>query len=102
MENAPDALSLPRETDPVISLGNAPDALSLSCEMAAVAACGGGYIDLSMTVVVIAPASALEEPVRRGDSTKGDAVRKIATPIDYATAELAHIQRFPAGMFACR
>jgi hypothetical protein len=62
----------------------------------------GGYANLRVAVIRIAPAAAFEEAVRSGDPSERDATRQIATRIDDAAPTLAHIQGFSARVLACR
>jgi hypothetical protein len=68
----------------------------------ALATCGGGHIDLSVAIVRIAPASAFEQTVCGGDPTEGKASRQIATRINYASPQLAHVQGLSTRMLAGR
>src|SRR5262245_53423113 len=67
-----------------------------------VAAGSGGYANLRVAIIRIAPAAAFEEAVRSGNPPERDASRQIATRIDNAAPTLAHIQGFSARMLACR
>jgi hypothetical protein len=53
-----------------------------------------------VTVIRIAPASTLKKAVRGRNTTKSDPRRQIAARIDHAAPTLAHVQSFPARMFA--
>src|SRR5262245_35665863 len=62
----------------------------------------GGYTDLRVAVIRIAPAAAFEEAVRSGDPPERDATRQIASRINDAAPTLAYVQSFSARMLACR
>ena len=67
---------------------------------AAIPARGGSNADLRVTVVRIAPASALEEAVHARDVTEGYPTGQIAARIDHAAPTLAHVQSFAAWVLA--
>ena len=52
---------------------------------------GSCNINLRMTVIRIAPASALEKAVLSGDPAKGDTTRQIAARVNHATSKLAYV-----------
>jgi hypothetical protein len=52
---------------------------------------GGCNINLSVTVIRIAPTSALEKAVRSSDPAEGDTTRQIAARINHATSKLAYV-----------
>ena len=56
-----------------------------------IAAGGSCNINLHVTVIRIAPASALEKAVRSSDPAEGDTSRQIAARINHATSKLAYV-----------
>src|SRR5262245_37619939 len=61
----------------------------------------GGYANLRMAVIRIAPAAAFEEAVRSGDPPERDVTRQVAFRINHAAPTLAHVQGFSARMLTC-
>lgn len=52
---------------------------------------GSCNINLRVTVIRIAPTSALEKAVRSSDPAEGDMTRQIAARINHATSKLAYV-----------
>jgi hypothetical protein len=77
-------------------------ALALHDADTAFAACCGGHIDLGVTIVRIAPASAFKQAVRGSDLAEGNTSRQIATPVNDAASQLAHVKGLSTRMLAGR